>query len=112
MKTLRLVVLCAAVMCLATAASAQTRGMGRLQGVVLDESGNAVADVIVRTATSAGNLIETTTDASGKWTLGGVGKGEWLVTFLKPGFGPKRLRATVERELERTDPIKITMAKS
>ena len=41
----------------------------------------------------------------------GIGRGEWLVTVQKPGFAPKRLKVNVEREIDRSQEIKITLAK-
>jgi hypothetical protein len=95
----------------AAAVFAQSRGLGKVMGVVVDESGAPVADVEIRTATSSGTPIECKSDASGKWTLPGIGRGEWIVSFTKPGFTTKRIKAIVEREIDRTDPIKITLAK-
>jgi hypothetical protein len=95
-----------------TAALAQSRGMGRVMGVVVDESGAPVADVAIRTATATGTVLECRSDDHGKWVLAGVGRGEWIVSFTKVGFAVKRVKAIVEREIDRSDPIKITLAKS
>lgn len=92
-------------------ANAQSRGMGRLTGVVVDDSGTPVADVAVKTATSNGAAIDCVSDASGKWTLTGIGRGEWIVSFTKSGFSTKRIKAIVEREIDRSELIKITLNK-
>jgi hypothetical protein len=95
----------------AVAAEAQVRGMGRINGVVVDDGGAPIDGVKVRTATAGGDVIECDTDAKGRWALGGIGRGDWAVTVLKPGFTAKRLKVTVEREIDRSQEIKITLAK-
>jgi len=90
---------------------AQSRGMGRVTGTVVDESGAPIADVAIKTTTSAGTVLECKSEADGKWTLGGIGRGEWILSFTKAGFSTKRIKAIVEREIERAVPIKITLAK-
>jgi hypothetical protein len=90
---------------------AQSRGMGRVAGTVVDETGAPVADVEIKTATAAGTVLECKSDGSGKWVLGGIGRGEWVVSFTKAGFSTKRIKAIVEREIDRAEPIKITLAK-
>ena len=95
----------------ASMAFAQARGMGRVTGVVVDDGGAPVAAVEIKTATAAGAVIECQSDANGKWTLTGIGRGEWIVTFTKSGFTTKRIKAIVEREIDRSEPIKITLNK-
>jgi hypothetical protein len=95
----------------AAAAQAQVRGMGRINGVVVDDAGAPIDGVKVRTATVSGDVIECETDAKGRWALGGIGRGDWAVTVAKPGFTAKRLKVTVEREIDRSQEIKITLAK-
>jgi hypothetical protein len=112
MRTGRVVVLMVVVVaCAAAMVFAQARGMGRIVGVVVDDTGAPVAGVDVKTVTSGGTPIECQTDATGKFTLGGIGRGDWVVTFAKAGYTPKRIKAIVEREIDRSDPIKITLAK-
>jgi hypothetical protein len=113
MKTMRWVLVAVAVLVVGIpTADAQMRGIGRINGFVVDDGGAPIEGVTVRTATSGGDLIEAQTDAKGKWTLPGIGRGEWLVTALKPGFTAKRLKVVVEREIDRTQDIKITLPKS
>lgn len=94
-----------------SAADAQLRGMGRVVGTVIDESGAPVEGAKVRTATAGGDAIECETDAKGKWTLTGVGRGEWQVSLAKAGFTTKRLKVVIEREIERSQDIKVTLVK-
>ena len=112
MTTFRVgIVLFALLALVAAPADAQVRGLGRINGLVVDDGGAPVGAVKIRTATVGGDLIECESDAKGKWTLPGIGRGDWQVTVLKAGFAPKRLRVVVEREIDRSQEIKITLAK-
>jgi hypothetical protein len=92
-----------------TAVQAQ-KGMGRLNGKVTDEGGSAVDGVAVKLRTGT-DVLEGKTDAKGEWVLAGVARGSWVVTFEKEGFPTKVVKMMVEKELLRTEPIKITMKK-
>jgi hypothetical protein len=112
MKVMRWAFVVLAVLSLGVStADAQVRGIGRIVGFVVDDGGAPIEGVKIRTATVGGDLIEVDSDAKGKWTLAGVGKGEWMVTVMKPGFTPKRLKVVIERELDRSQDIKVTMSK-
>ncbi len=91
--------------------SAQTRGMGRINGVVTEADGGGIADVAVKTTTSAGTAIEGKTDAKGGWMLPGIGKGVWTVEFKKDGYVVLKAKVTVEQESLRSEPIKLTLKK-
>ena len=93
-----------------TAAHAQVKGMGRLNGKVVDDGGTAVDGVVIKLRQGT-DVIEARTDAKGDWILAGVARGNWLVTFEKTGFPTKVVKVVVEKELLRTDPIKITLPK-
>lgn len=109
-KVLMAVVL---MMGLVSTAYAQLHGMGRIQGSVVDESGAPIADVTVK-ATLPGSTgsIDATTNAKGEWIVGGMGKGEWDVTFEKAGFAPRKAKISLTVELARIPPIPVTMKKS
>ena len=95
----------------ASSASAQVRGLGRVQGVVVDSDGNTLGDVAVQTMTSTGVIVTGKSNATGEWSLFGLGKGEWTVSFKKPGFADKRVKLIIEKELTSSNPVKITMTK-
>lgn len=86
------------------------KGMGRLNGKVVDEGGTVIDGVAVKLRTGT-DVIEGKTDAKGEWVLAGVARGNWVVTFEKEGFPTKVVKMLVEKELLRTEPIKITMKK-
>jgi hypothetical protein len=93
------------------AAQAQLKGMGRLNGKVIDDGGTAVDGVVIKLRQGT-ETIDGKTDSKGDWILAGVARGNWLVTFQKEGFPTKVLKILVERELLRTEPIKVTMKKT
>lgn len=86
-----LVGVCAAVLLAATPAFAQ---LGSLQGKVVDEAGNAVADAEVKLAYSGEMTYNFTvrTDKNGRWTRAGLMSvgGRWTVTASKDGMTGSR----------------------
>lgn len=110
MRTLQvLMVATVLVLCSATL-DAQVKGMGRLNGKVTDETGSPVETVVIKLRLGA-DTLECKTDAKGNWILAGVARGNWIVTFEKDGFQTKVVKVVVEKELLRTDPIKVTIKK-
>jgi carboxypeptidase family protein len=90
---------------------AQMRGLGRINGSIADDGGAVVADAVVKITFSDGSKIEGKSDAKGNWALAGLGRGEFPVSFEKDGFEVKRVKVVIEKELAKTQPIKITMKK-
>lgn len=106
-----LVLILVALMLTGARPEGQTRGMGRMNGTVVDEGGAPLPGVTVKTTTSDGSAIEIKSDDGGRWIMGGLGRGEWSVLFAKEGFVARQVKVVLERELERTEPIKIVMKK-
>jgi hypothetical protein len=105
------VLMVAALLAMATTvAVAQVKGMGRLNGKVVDDGGGPLDGVAIRLRQGTG-VIEGKTDPKGDWILAGVARGNWIVTFEKEGFPTKVLKVVVEKELMRTEAIKVTMKK-
>ena len=102
---------CAAQVVVPAVADAQVRGLGRLNGVCVDESGTPIAGVTIQTRTGLGLAIDAKTDAKGNWVVAGLGKGLWEVDFAKDGFSKVKAKVTIEKELMRSDVIKITLKK-
>lgn len=93
------------------APQAQMRGLGRINGMVADDSGAPVEDVVIKISFTDGSKIEAKSDAKGNWALAGLGRGEFPVSFEKAGFETKRVKVVIEKELAKTQPIKITVKK-
>jgi hypothetical protein len=96
----------------ASAAFAQFRGMGRIGGTVVDDGGSPLSGVVI-TAKLPGTtgVIDSKSDDKGAWFVGGMGKGDWEVTFEKAGFAPRHAKVVLPVELARVPPIAVTMKK-
>lgn len=95
------------------AAAAQIRGDGRINGKVIDEQGQAVADVSVR-ATKKGETqpVLSKTNNKGDFTVNQLGYGEWTVEFSKDGFETQRGTLTLdETSYDRRVDVKLAKAK-
>lgn len=103
--------ICAAAFSAPSEGEAQTRGLGRLIGSITSDAGAPLEGAVVR-ITVADGAIEGRTDGNGRWTVVGVGKGQFTVEFSKDGFETKRVKLTVERESMQPAPIKISLKKS
>jgi len=93
--------------------SAQLRGLGRLKGTVNDDAGAPLKGVAVR-ATLSGydGVIEETSDEKGAWAIGGMGRGEWHLTFYANGYTPVGAKVTLAAELSNVPPIAIVLKKA
>ena len=92
-------------------AIAQMAGLGRINGVVVDEGGTPIEGVQVHTKTVAGAAIEAKSNAKGDWVVPGLGKGLWEVDFTKDGYRSVKAKVTLSTELARSVPIKIMLKK-
>lgn len=110
MRKLRMLLAAALMVATSSVVPAEVKGMGRLNGKVTDEGGTALEGVSIKLRQGT-DIIEGKTDEKGEWVLAGVARGSWMVTFEKDGFPNKSVKVIVEKELMRTDPIKITMKK-
>jgi hypothetical protein len=110
MRTLQVLVVIAGLLVGTAAAHAQVKGIGRLNGKVTDAGGDAVDGVSVKLRQGT-DVLETKTDEKGEWVLAGVARGNWMLAFEKDGYPTKVVRVVVEKEMLRTDPIRITLTK-
>ncbi|HEY3121521.1 MAG TPA: tetratricopeptide repeat protein [Vicinamibacteria bacterium] len=99
---------------LAAAAGAQDwRGVGRMEGKVLDNEGKPIADATVKlNLPSRGGGTTVKTDKKGKWAIGGIAAGAWEIDIESPGFVPKKLTARLAGEYERIPPIEVKLDKA
>jgi tetratricopeptide (TPR) repeat protein len=112
MLRIRTYTLIAACVLLAAAASAQSRGQGRLAGKVVDDQGKAAQDVQVR-AQKVGqtDVLPAKTNNKGEWAIMGLAGGQWTLQFEKEGFEPAQINVEVN-ETERTPPINLKLVKA
>lgn len=92
--------------------SAQLRGLGRIAGKVTDGGGAPLSGVAIK-ATLPGmtGSIDSTSDDSGDWAVGGMAKGEWDVVFEKSGYAPRRAKVILPAEMAKVPPIVVAMQK-
>lgn len=73
---------------LASSALAQSRGNARLNGKVVDEQGQPVADVVVKAQMNGQTeILSGKTDKKGEFRINGLANGEWKVELSKPDLG-------------------------
>jgi len=105
--------LAGAVLALALVASpafAQTRGNGRINGKVLDEQGQPVADAVIKAVMqNQTEVISGKSDKKGEWKVQGIADGIWNVEVSKPGVGAAK--EMVEVKGERAPALNVTLKK-
>lgn len=113
MRTKGLMLVLAAVMLGSTVADGSVRGMGRFSGTITDESGAPIEGVkVVAKQTETGGVVEgTASNDKGDWSVAGIGKGTWMVEFVKPGFAARNAKVILERELDKVPAIKLALRK-
>ena len=111
MKTLRQISLVLVCSLLASMASAQVRGDGRVTGKVLDEQGQPLQDVAVK-ATMAGQTqaMQAKSNKKGEFTVNGLAGGEWVLEFSKAGFDTQAGKITIAED-GRSPDITVKLAK-
>jgi len=88
------------------------RGRGRVSGLVFDTDGKPIEGVTVKLVwTKDKSGLEVVTNKDGRWTVGGINKGEWDVDFIKVGYAPLQKRMTIS-ETSRNPEVKVTMEKA
>jgi tetratricopeptide (TPR) repeat protein len=111
---MRIRVMAVAALAIAFAApvAAQTRGSGRIAGVVKDDSGAPVEGVQVK-AVKAGESGAFTdkTNRKGEWAIAGIAGGQWNLDFSKEGFETRSLTVGVS-EVDRLPPMNVAIKKA
>lgn len=86
------------------------KGMARINGVVLDDTGKAVEGAVVTLLSVENNAgpPPIKTDKRGKWAALGLAGGTWYVDVASDGYMKRQLSVQVS-EVERMPPIKIQL---
>lgn len=99
-----------AAMLLASSAVAQSHGNARLNGKVVDEQGQPVADVVVKAQMNGQtDILSGKSDKKGEWRLNGLANGEWRVELAKPGLDTAI--ETVEVRADSAPALNVTLKK-
>ena len=106
-------VLVAAALAQAVPAFAQDwKGMGRLEGRVLDPDGKPLPDVTVKlNLPSRGGGTTIKTDKKGHWAIGGIASGAWQIDLEAPGYAVKKITLNLSSESARLAPIDVKLEK-
>lgn len=111
MKLFRSAIVLLIAVLMAAAASAQSRGSGRIAGKVVDEQGQPVADVVIKAQkTGETDMFDGKTNAKGEWAIARVASGEWKLEFSKAGLETHQMTTQVV-ESDRGTLLNVAMKK-
>ena len=100
---------------LASPADAQEwRGLGRVGGKVVDESGKPLDGVTVKAVLPSSQNrgpSDTKTKSNGEWAVGGIASGQWALDFVKDGYETKSISVSVTQGA-RIPPMEIVLKKA
>ena len=86
------------------------KGLGRLEGRVVDAEGKGVPDVTVKFALpSRGGGTSARTDKKGRWAIGGIAAGRWNIDVDAPGFAARHLSIDLPSEGARLAPVELKL---
>jgi tetratricopeptide (TPR) repeat protein len=89
------------------------KGVGRMEGRVLDPDGKPLPDAVVKLelpARGGGTTIKT--DKKGRWALGGIAAGQWNIDVEAAGFEPKRISVNLPSQETRLPPVEMKLEKA
>src|SRR5713226_8101352 len=109
----RLAAIALCTLCALPAGAQDCKGMGRIEGRVLDPEGKPVAEASVKlNLPSRGGGTTVKTDKKGKWALGGIAAGRWDIDIDAPGFATRRVSANLSAESDRLPPIEVKLERA
>jgi len=88
------------------------RGMGRLEGKVLDANGQPIEGASVKLTLGSRGGTTLKTNKKGQWAILGVVAGSWDVEVAAPGYTTKATKVSLSSEGDRVPPVEIRLAKS
>ena len=97
----------------ASRSSGQIRGLGFVQGKIVDDKGAPLPDVkCVASLPRVGDKLDTNSNGKGEWKIVGMAHGEWDIACDKPGYMRGGAKLVLETELSRVSSVTIKMAKT
>jgi tetratricopeptide (TPR) repeat protein len=87
------------------------KGMGRLEGRVLDADGTPVEGAAVTLALPerGGGGPTAKSDKKGRWAVGGITAGKWNADIAAPGYAVKRITIPLAAESARVPPVEVRL---
>jgi tetratricopeptide (TPR) repeat protein len=86
------------------------KGMGRLEGKVLDPDGKPIEGATVKLdLPERGGGPTLKTDKKGKWAVGGIVAGKWNADIEAPGFALKQVYINLPAESARVPPLEVKL---
>ena len=97
----------------APVAAQDWRGVGRLGGVITDDTGKPIEGAVVKAQLiGSTGTTEAKTNKKGEWALNGINGGQWNLDFQKDGYETSRITATVQTSNFRFKIIHFSRPKS
>ena len=113
-NTRKFLIIFLAIMLIVTIAYPQkfSRGKARVKGIVIDEAGNPLADaLIILTHEDKVTKFKKKSNKKGKWSIIGLGSGEFLVDVTLDGYVPFNTLINVS-QLSKNDLVKCILKKA
>lgn len=87
------------------------KGLGRLEGKVLDPDGKPIEGATVKLdlPERGGGPSPLKTDKKGKWAVGGIVSGKWNADIEAPGFALKQVYINLPAESARVPPLEVRL---
>ena len=104
----------AAVLFAGPAAAQDWKGLGRLEGKVIDPDGKPIEGATVKLdlPERGGGGPTVKTDKKGKWAVGGIVAGKWNADVEAPGFAVKKIYISLPAESARVPPVEIPLERA
>jgi len=112
MAAYRYVLVAAALALSAPAVAQDWKGMGRLEGRVLDPDGKPLPDVTVKMNLPSRGGTTIKTDKKGRWAIGGIASGAWQIDLEAPGYVVKKITLNLPTESARLAPVDVKLEKA
>lgn len=90
------------------------KGLGRLEGRVLDPDGRPVegATVTLDLPERGGGGPKATSDKKGRWAVGGIVFGKWSADVAAPGYVLKQVTIPLASESTRVPPVEVRLERA
>jgi hypothetical protein len=82
-----------------------------MSGELRAHTGEQVAGGTVKLMAKSGDPLQTTSNKDGRWTISGLGKGEWTMLVTAPGYSARVIRVVVERETTNSETVVTVLRK-